>query len=223
MMKKSALCIFVLLNIYGVLFAQNQILTAGAFFKTVSDFYATIGDYEAMLDISIGRTTMSGRVSFKKPELLRIDFSSPQNQVIVYNGDRLTIYLPGNAATLTQSASQNQGGANLATAQGLNLMSRYYSIAYETGQEPVPLGTNSDEMVVNLILSRKNVSEEFRTIKLSINPDTLLIRRVEAATRNEVFVFSFSDYRLNQEIPDSRFIYDPPASANDYNNFLFTE
>jgi outer membrane lipoprotein-sorting protein len=222
-MKKSALCIFALLNIYGALFAQNQILTAGAFFKTVSDFYGTINDYEATLDIAVGRTSMSGRVSFRKPELLRIDFTSPQNQVIVYNGDRLTIYLPGNAAVLSQSASGSQGGANLATAQGLNLMSRYYAIAYETGQEPVPLSAGSSEMVVNLVLSRKNVSEEFRTIKLSINSETHLIRRVEAATRNEVFVFSFYDYKLNQGIPDSRFFYDPPASANEYNNFLFAE
>jgi outer membrane lipoprotein-sorting protein len=223
LMKKSTLCIFVLLNIYGALFAQNQILTAGAFFKTVSDFYATITDYEAALDISVGRSTMSGRVSFKKPELMRIDFTSPANQVIVYNGDMLTIYLPGNAAVLHQAASESQSGANLATAQGLNLMSRYYAVAYETGQEPVPLASGSEEMVVNLILSRKSVSEEFRTIKLSINPKTHLIRRVEAATRNEVFVFSFYDYKLNQGIPDSRFLYDPPASANDYNNFLFTE
>jgi outer membrane lipoprotein-sorting protein len=222
-MKKNALCIFILLNIYGALFAQNQILTAGAFFKTVSDFYSTISDYEALLDISVGRTVMSGRVSFKKPELLRIDFSSPQNQVIVYNGDRLTIYLPGNAAVLSQSSSGNQSGTNLATAQGLNLMSRYYAIAYETGQEPVPLSAGAGEMVVNLVLSRKSVSEEFRTIKLSINPETHLIRRVEAATRNEVFVFSFYNYQLNQGIPDSRFLYEPPASANDYNNFLFTE
>jgi outer membrane lipoprotein-sorting protein len=223
MMKKSALCIFVLLNIFGTSFAQNQILTAGAFFKTVSDYYATINDYEAALDISMGRTSMAGRVSFKRPELLRIDFTSPANQVIVYNGDMLTIYLPGNAATLKQSASENRSGANLATAQGLTLMSRYYSIAYETGQEPVPLASGSNEMVVKLVLTQKNVSEEFRTIKLSINPETHLIRRVEAATRNEVFVFSFYDYKLNQGLADGRFMYDPPASANDYNNFLFTE
>jgi outer membrane lipoprotein-sorting protein len=219
-MKKTALCIFVLLNIYGALFAQ--ILTAGAFFKTVSDFYGTINDYEATLDITVGRTSMSGQVSFKKPELLRIDFTSPRNQVIVYNGDMLTIYLPGNAATLNQSAG-NQRGANLATAQGLNLMSRYYSIAYETGQDAVPLSTGSDEKVINLMLTRKSASEEFRTIKLSINPDSHLIRRVEAAAQSGIFVFSFYNYRLNQGIPDNRFIYDPPASANDYNNFLFAE
>jgi outer membrane lipoprotein-sorting protein len=221
-MKKFAFCVIFLLSIASSVFAQNQILTAAAFFKNVSDFYGTIRDYEAVMDISSGRISMSGQVSYKKPELLRIDFTTPRNQVIVYNGDMLTIYLPGSAATLSQAGSGNSG-ASLATAQGLGLMSRYYSIAYETGPEPVPLETGSGEMVVKLLLSRKNVTEEFRTIKLSIAPESLLIRRVEAAAQSEVFVFSFSSYRLNQGIPDQRFIYNPPASANDYNNFLFSE
>ncbi|MDR3284668.1 MAG: outer-membrane lipoprotein carrier protein LolA [Treponema sp.] len=221
-MKKIAFCVVFLLSLISSGFAQNQILTAAAFFKTVSDSYGTIRDYEAVMDISVGRTSMSGRVSYKKPELLRIDFTNPRDQVIVYNGDMLTIYLPGSTATMNQAASGNRG-ANLATSQGLGLMSRYYSVSYETGPEPVPLEPDSGEMVIRLLLSRKNMSEEFRTIKLSIDPVSLLIRRVDAAARSEVFVFSFSGYRLNQGIPDQRFIYDPPASANDYNNFLFAE
>jgi outer membrane lipoprotein-sorting protein len=222
-MKKIGFGVFFLLNLWGTLFAQSQILTAGAFFKTLSEFYSAILDYEAAMTISAGRTTMAGRVSYKKPELLRIDFTSPRDQVIVYNGDMLTIYLPGNSATLSQAGSGSSRGTNLATAQGLNLMSRYYNIAYETGADPVPLEPGSEELVVRLILTRKSASEEFRTIKLSVNPNSRLIRRVEAAARSEIFVFSFSDYRLNQGISDQRFIYDPPASANDYNNFLFAE
>jgi outer membrane lipoprotein-sorting protein len=38
----------------------------------------------------------------------------------------------------------------------------------------------------------------------------------------DTIVYSFSGFRLNQGIPDTRFIYDSPASANVYNNFLFS-
>jgi outer membrane lipoprotein-sorting protein len=152
-----------------------------------------------------------------------MDFSSPKDQVLVYNGDILTIYLPGRSAILNQSASSGSG-VGLATPQGLSLMNRYYSIAYETGQTPVPLFPGSDEMVVNLVLSRKSFSEGFRTIKLSINPSLKLIRRVEAVnTQNDTFVMLFSNYNLNSGISDQRFIYDSPASANNYDNFLFSE
>ena len=116
------------------------------------------------------------------------------------------------------------GGASLATPQGLSLMSRYYSVAYEKGQDPEPQEEGSDEKVIKLILSRRNSSEAFRYIKLAVNPDSKLIRRVEAVTpRGESFIFHFYNYALNQNIPDMRFVYDAPSSANNYNNFLFSE
>lgn len=208
-----------------VLSAQG-ILTASSFFKSVSDNYATIKDYEADIDIKASKNSMSGHLSYKNPNLLRIDFTNPEEQVICFNGDLLTIYLPGSAAILNQSVdnSTNNNGANLATAQGLSLLGRYYSPAYETGQDAVALDEGSDEMVVNLILRRRNMTEAFNTIKLSVSPDTMLIRRIVATTpQNEEFSFDFKNYVLNQGISDQRFIYDPPTSANNYNNFLFSE
>jgi outer membrane lipoprotein-sorting protein len=205
-------------------YAQNQILTATAFFKTISDHYGTIQDIEATVQITAQRTAMNAQLSYKRPDLLRMDFTTPKDQVLVFNGEVLTIYLPGRSAILNQSAKRTGSGVGLATPQGMSLMNRYYSVAYETGQTPVPLFAGSDEMVVNLILTRKSFSEEFRTIKLSINPTLKLIRRVEAVTvQNDTFVMLFSGYVLNQGIADQRFIYDSPASANNYDNFLFSE
>ena len=206
--------------------AAQTILTAAAFFQTVSEEYGKMQDYEASLDIKAAKLSMEGRVSFKRPDLLRIDFSNPEEQVIVFNGDQLTIYLPGSDAVLNQSVqnSASTPGANMATPQGLSLMSRYYSVAYETGQEPVPLEEGSDEMVIRLVLSRRNTTEAFRFIKLSVLPDKKLIRRVEAVTpQGETFQFDFTNYVINQGISDQRFIYDAPSSANNYNNFLFSE
>lgn len=231
-MKKITINIFFLFCAALSLSSQTPILTVSAFFKTVSEKYAQIKDYEADMTVTANKSVMHSRVSFKKPNLLRIDFSDPATQTIVFNGELLTVYLPGPRAILSQSV---EGGsraraANLATPQGLALMSRYYSIAYETGQEPVALdentaGSAAEEKVVKLLLSRKNTSEGFRTIKLAVNPATLLIRRVEAvsAVTGEVFKFDFADYALNQNIPDTRFLYDAPSSANTYNNFLLTE
>ena len=168
---------------------------------------------------------MKARVSFKRPDLLRIDFSTPAEQVVLFNGDLLTIYLPGSSAVLQQSVqSSSAGGASLATSQGLSLMSRYYTIKYETGQDPVALDNTSDEQVVKLVLDRRNTTEAFRSIRIAVNAETKLIRRISATTpQGTEYVFTFSDYKLNQGIPDQRFIYDPPSSANVYNNFLLSE
>ncbi|MDR2897875.1 MAG: outer-membrane lipoprotein carrier protein LolA [Spirochaetaceae bacterium] len=225
-MKKICSCIFFCAFFCGTAFAQ-QILTAGSFFQSVSENYGGLRDYEATIKITAAKNDMEGRISFKRPNLLRIDFTRPDEQVIVFNGDVLTIYLVELNAVLNQYVSSSGGGvsgANLATPQGLSLMSRYYTIAYKTGQDPVPLEPDSEEMVVQLLLSRKNTSEGFRTLTLSVDPDTRLIRRIEGTTvTNDVFLFDFTNYALNQGIPDTRFIYDAPSSANNYNNFLFAE
>lgn len=222
---KSVLIGSILLLFSAVSYSQN-ITTAGDFFKKVSTYYSTIKDYEASVDITADRLSMSGKVSFKRPDLLRIDFTKPDNQVIVFNGELLTIYLPDSSAVLQQQVKSDSGagGASLATPQGLSLMSRYYTVAYEKGQDPEPIDDNSDEKVVKLILYRRNSSEAFRYIKLAVNPDSKLIRRVEAVTpHGESFIFYFYNYALNQNIPDMRFVYDAPSSANNYNNFLFSE
>lgn len=201
----------------------DGIVTASSFFDSVSSVYASLRTYEANLDIKAGRTTMSGKVSFKRPDLLRIDFTNPSEQVICFNGDRLTIYLPGSSAILNQSVQANSG-ANMATSQGLSLMKRYYNVAYEKSSAPVPLSEGSSEQVIKLTLSRKNTAEAFRYIKMAILPESKLIRRIEGITpQGESFVFTFSSYATNVQIPDNRFVYDAPSSANNYNNFLFNE
>ena len=222
---KKIIISFCALFISTVLFAQN-ITTASAYFKTISEYYGTIKDYEVDFEIKIEKNESRGKLSFKAPNLLRMDYTNPEEQVICFNGDVLTIYLPDAPAVLQQQVSPDgtNNAASLSTPQGLSLMSRYYSVAYETGQNAEPLEEGSDEMVVKLILTRKSASEAFRYIKIAVNNETKLIRRIEAVTpKGEEFIFNFYDYALNQNLSEQRFVYDAPSSANNYNNFLFTE
>ena len=220
-MKKIVIALFLLFS--ASLFAQS-ITTASAYFKTISEYYSTLKDYEVNFEIKIEKQETAGRLSFKAPDLLRLDYTNPEEQVICYNGDTLTIYLPDSDAVLQQSITEDTGAEALTTPQGLSLLSRYYTVAYETGQNAEPLEDGSDEMVVKFILTRKSAAEAFRYINIAVSEQTKLIRRIEAVTpKGEVIMFDFYDYVLNQDITDQRFIYDAPSSANNYNNFLFSE
>lgn len=224
-MKKILTFVAILLTLSISLFAQN-ITTASAYFKTISEYYGTLKDYEVDFEVRIDKSETAGKISYKAPDLLRMDYTNPEKQVIVFNGDMLTIYLPGADAVLQQQVQPGTSGgaASLSTPQGLSLMNRYYTIAYETGQNAEPLENGSDEMVIKFVLTRKSASEAFRYIKLAVNAKTKLIRRIDAVTpKGEEFIFDFFDYKLNQGLTDQRFIYDPPSSANNYNNFLFSE
>ena len=227
-MLKRGISLFILL-ISGIccLFGQ-EIVTAEKYLETVSEHYGSVRDYEANITIRSGNSDMTGIVSHLSPSFLRIDFSRPADQVIVFNGELLTIYLPEFRAVLSQSINQSRrtgaAGASMASAQGLTLLRRNYVPSFVTGPAPEQLDNNSRERVVKLRLTRRSISEGFREIILSINPDTKLIRRIEGRTIAESEVrFDFTNVKINQGIPEQRFIYDSPASANLYNNFLFRD
>jgi outer membrane lipoprotein-sorting protein len=209
----------------GVAAHSQEIVTAERYLESVSQVYGEIKDYEARITIRSGSTDMRGNLSFLSPSFLRIDFTEPAEQVIVFNGDLLTVYLPGQRAVLSQAVTPSRRpGASMASAQGLILLRRNYIPSFVSGPGPVPLDEGSEEQVIKLRLTRRSVSEGFREIILSVNPDSRLIRRIEGRTIAEGTVrFDFADVRTNLGIPEGRFIYDSPASAFMYNDFLFRD
>ncbi|OHE58274.1 MAG: hypothetical protein A2Y36_10735 [Treponema sp. GWA1_62_8] len=223
---KRLIVLFVLTVACAANLTAQDILTADRFLASVGERYAAIKDYEAKISITTSKAEMRGTISHKSPGLLRIDFLKPEEQVIVFNGETLTVYLPEYRAVLSQSVSgeKKASGASLASAQGLSIMRRNYVAAYASGPDPVPLDPDSAEQVIVLLLTRRSLSEGFRELKISVSPETLLIRRIEGKTIAEEFVsFDFTDMKLDQGIPEMRFSYDSPASANLFNNFLFNK
>jgi len=225
LIKRGIFLFFILMSCLAHLFGQ-EIITAESYLNMVSENYSTIRDYEAVITIRSGNADMSGNVSYLSPSFMRIDFSRPSGQVIVFNGDALIIYLPEFRAVLNQNINRRPGasGAGIASSQGLSLLKRNYVSSFVTGPNPEPLDSTSGERVVKLRLTRRSVSEGFREIILSINPDTKLIRRIEGRTIGESELrFDFTNIRLNVGIPEARFAYDLPPSANMYDNFLFRD
>jgi len=224
-MKRSLLLILFLLVFAGAASGQ-EIATAEQFFAKVSERYAEIFDYEAAIRITSTGQTMRGKLFFKSPSLLRIDFSQPAEQVIVFDGARLVVYIPQYRAVLQQetgAAGLGAASVALASREGLSMMKRNYTIAWEKSPpQAEPLDEGSKEMVQRLLLTRKTVSEGFKTVRISVSESSLLMLRLEGWTvANEKMSFDLSDMKLNQNIPATRFLYDAPASANVYNNFLF--
>jgi outer membrane lipoprotein-sorting protein len=204
--------------------ATSEIVTAAQYFGQVADKYAQISDYEGKISITTGRDSMKGDIYFKSPSLLRIDFSSPPDQVIAFDGQTLSVYIPSYKAILSQSASDKPGAGSstLATREGLKMMRRNYTVAFESSPSPQPLEGAAGETAVRLVLGRSSAAEGFKTIKLYITPDTKIIRRIEGWTiAGDKLTFDFTGVKTNVGIPAARFVYDSPASANVYNNFLF--
>jgi outer membrane lipoprotein-sorting protein len=228
MSNRKILLVFILMISGSFVFGQ-QVVTAERFLEMVSEHYATIRDYEANIAIRSGATEMAGTVSHLSPSFLRLDFTRPMDQVIVFNGETLSVFLPEFRTILNQDINQSRrsggvGGAGMATAEGLTLLGRNYVPSFVTGLSPEPLYAGSSERVMRLRLTRRTVSEGFREIILSVDPDTMLIRRIEGRTIADVEVrFDFTNIRINQNIPTQRFIFENPPLATMHNNFLFSD
>jgi outer membrane lipoprotein-sorting protein len=75
MKRISALvcALFILASMAGA----QEIVTAEQFFAKVSDRYAQVEDYEAAIVVTSTGQPMTGKLYFKSPTLLRIDFVQP--------------------------------------------------------------------------------------------------------------------------------------------------
>jgi outer membrane lipoprotein-sorting protein len=220
--KKSGLFIILILFLPFLAFPQaGEIVSAEKFFANLSASFGKVKDYEAAITITQGKSVSRGKLSYKSPIYLRIDFDDPPKQVLNFDGEKLTFYSPANEVILEQrykkkSPSQVEG---LMSSQGLGILQRNYSIAYLTGPGAVPLEDGSKEMVVKLKLISRGATGYTQMI-LSVKDS--LIRRVEGTqSSGEKVVMDLTNIRINQGVPDSRFLYDAPPYANVIQDWLF--
>lgn len=226
--------------------AARELVTAQAFFAEVAQVYAGMEDYQADVVIAARRfqrvaddgggadavrevelSRMEGTLSYKRPDLIRIDFSDPSGQVLVSDGDLLTIYVPG----LDLIIEQRLGGAaapaaaalasRLSRASGLRSLRSNYAIAYQVGPDPVPLADGSGQEVVRLLLRRQAAEEGFDRIEVAVDGDKLIRSIVGQDRSGARLAIEFRAVRINRSIPDARFRYESPPDANVYRDVLF--
>jgi outer membrane lipoprotein-sorting protein len=220
--RNAVLLLILCLLVPAGAFAQStDMVSAEKFFSSLSASFGAVKDYEATLSITQGKTVSRGKVSYKSPVYLFIRFDDPANQVICFDGEQLTVYLPGEQVVLQQHYKKKTPSQieSLATAQGLSLLQKNYSIAYVTGPAPVPLEDGSREMVVKLKLVSRGTSSYSQLI---LSVEGAYVRRVEGTLASgDKVIMDFTGMRTNQGVPASRFAYDPPPYANVIQDWLF--
>lgn len=213
-----------LLSAVAVTVPAQQIMTSSEYFEAVSDNYGTIEDYEAELTITREDEELTGTLYYKSPNLLRINFTKPEDQVLAVNNDELLLHLPQHHVVMKQKLESHSEAAlaTMASSEGLQLLKNSYSIAFLDSPQLVPLEEDSDETVRKLQLEWRTPGEGFRQIIMSVNTD-MMIRRMEGLTADyEEFRFDFENIVINQGIPTARFDFESPPSAYNIENFLFT-
>ncbi len=221
-MKKLVICLAGLL--FASTLAFSQIVTASSYFNDVSDYYAKLNTYRCEIEVDSDGRAMKGNLVYSRPQFIKVSFNVKGGQILLFDGTTLQLYLPGQETLLQQPINEKTADDASISPRGLTLFKRYYTIAFETDATPVPLDEGSDVKVVNIMLYRRASSEAFESIKLSIDSESKLIRRVVATTpQGGVYRFDMKNYRLNVPVSNGEFYFEPPAYITSYNNFLFQE
>ena len=240
------------LAVPGAATAQ-KLVTAEVFFEGVARTYAAIEDYQAEVVIATRRfepvaddagesegaepapalqevelSRMEGALSFKRPDLLRIDFTKPDGGVLVSDGKLLTIYLPELDLIIEQQLDDPASTTDtlaiptdLIPTPGLSFLRANYAIAYEVGPDPVLLGDGSGEQVVRLVLEPQVPEEGFERIEVAVGDDKLIHSIVGEYSSGDRMAVEFRAARIDRSIPDARFHYESPPDANVYHDVLF--
>ncbi len=220
MLQKAPVLVF-LLAVVAVLPA-DEILTAPAYFDRIATRYGEFTDFQAAVTIKLGTETMEGELFHRRPNLLTIEFSAPSNEIISSDGKQLNVHIPRHGVTLRQPLRERTAEpTGLITEQGLSLMRRNYSIAYLTGPSEVALEPGSSEMVIKLRLEARGTTEGYRQLTISVNEEGL-IRRIVGVTNDYRDVqMDFRNIRIDGSIPDEKFEFENPPTANVFENFIF--
>ncbi len=210
--------------------SAQQIRTASQFLQRLSEEYAGFEDYMADIVVTTERERMAGTLYHRRPNLLNIEFTQPQDQFIITDGQFLRVHVPSLNTTLSQrlrSTADAPGG--IATAEGLALLRRNFSVAFQASPDFV--GVNStgnfiepvgpDTQVVNLRFDTSTPDEGYRQLVISVDADYRIRRIVGTTVDLNRVQFDFTNVRVNQGLPDSRFEYVSPPASSTFEDFLF--
>ncbi|OQY36176.1 MAG: hypothetical protein B6229_10645 [Spirochaetaceae bacterium 4572_7] len=221
-MKRYLITVLFLLPV--LLFSQQ---TAGEFFKNISSNYAEIEGYTAHFKFTSGirsNIIQEGTISYMAPNLLRLDYDSPKDQVLCVNGTKMSLYVPTLGTLYEQTINTEEGVLETSgfTSQGLSLFYTNYSISYLNGPELEELDEDNPEEVYKLRLIRRKASEPFRRIVMSITAEGY-IRRLESLKNNdEVLILDIVGLDSTVRLSKNLFDYDSPPTASTIPDFLFT-
>ncbi len=125
-------CIFFLGSTY---LGGHDILTAEIFFDRISNTYGEVKDYIAQVTITVEKDVMEGTLYYKTPNLLRIDFSAPAEQVLVTDGKKLTIYIPQYRVVMAQTLKRRSAAAIVLHGESTRLDTPQEELQYRISKQ----------------------------------------------------------------------------------------
>ncbi len=184
--------------------------------ERVQRFYQDTDDFQAAFlqtftDVAAGEAKRSrGRVYFKKPGMMRWDYyraddATRRDRVMVSDGNIFWVYEMEFQQVFKQCLAESNLPAALRFLMGEGNLLEEFDVEFadgSTAEEP------------RLRLTPKEASSEYRELRFVLDPESFQVTRSilydPYGNTNEI---AFVNTRLNRNLPESGFQFEPPEGA----------
>jgi len=156
----------------------------------------------------LGRSRVeSGTFLLKKPSLMRWEYEAPEPKLAITDGEATWLYLPEEKEVQRGVFDEQEGGMTVRILAGSLALDRDF-VSRRLSEEAGDAGAGGNEVIE---LTPNVATEEFDRLILSVDPRSLLIRRlVMVDPLGGRMAFEFFDLEVDPEIPDDLFRFEVP-------------
>jgi outer membrane lipoprotein carrier protein len=154
--------------------------------------------------------TKSGRVLVKKPGRMRWEYKTPEEELFVSDGAKVSWYVPQDKQVIVSAVPQDDRGSTPALfLAGKGDITRDFTPSIVESPAGQPAGTRALKLVP------RQPQPEYDWLIISIDPVTLALRGlVTGDAQGGTSSFSFTNLKENVGLADKLFVFTPPRGVD---------
>lgn len=193
--------------------AESRALTASEVIDRVEARYASTDCQsrfyqESTLKAMDVTDTAAGMVYFKKPNMMRWDYETPDRHTIVTDGKRLWMYRPDEAQVMVGQADDYFGdGEGLSFLADISVLRSRFDISFPSSEE-------KERKHHLLLLTPRIASPNLSTLYLWVSVDTFdIVRSKVVNSFGDTTTITFGNIRFSRGLKPSFFVFDIPKGT----------
>jgi outer membrane lipoprotein carrier protein len=169
--------------------------------ESVQKKYKSINDLSADFKQSLnGKASLNGKIFFSQGNKLRLEL---KNSTIISNGTILWNYNKGQKKVVINNVS----GSDSSSFSIDKFLYDYPSKSSVTLEK-------EDNHDVLVLVPQKDNNMNFKKTRILVNQDYMIIHVSIENLSGTTTILQFSNYKLNQNLPESKFTFSPPEGTN---------
>ncbi len=174
------------------------------------------------------KRSMNGRVYYKKPNLLRYEFSSPKGNLVVADGKIMWFYIDRlkivGKQNLIIGENTTDNVFSKTPVSGLRRMFKKYHYRFDTLDQPRKINKDDPTPSYVFLLEQREKIGGYSELKLFINSETMLVHQVDGDDGyGKQTSIIFSDIKENPKLPGQMFTFKVESHMSVVSNPLVDE